>query len=141
MKKRILIVDDEADVNLAIKTALEQKDYKVDAFKDPLLALDDFRKGLYDLLILDIKMPKMNGFELYKQIKKIDDKVKVCFLTAGEMYDGAYADIFQTLDAQCFIRKPIENEELLKRLNKIMGSKQAQVKKNVPCKTYNGYYR
>jgi DNA-binding response OmpR family regulator len=122
MKKRVLIVDDEPDVNLAVKIALEQKGYKVDAFKDPLLALENFRKGLYDLLILDIKMPKMHGFELYRQIKRVDDKVKVCFLTAGEMYYGAYTDIFQTLDAQCFIRKPIENEELLKRLNKIMSS-------------------
>ena len=68
-------------------------------------------------------MPKMHGFELYRQIKRVDDKVKVCFLTAGEMYYGAYTDIFQALDAQCFIRKPIENEELLKRLNKIMSSK------------------
>jgi two-component system, OmpR family, response regulator ChvI len=123
MKKRVMIVDDESDVNLAVKIALEQKDYQVDAFKDPLLALENFRKGLYDLLILDIKMPKMHGFELYRQIKRVDDKVKVCFLTAGEMYYGAYTDIFQALDAQCFIRKPIENEELLKRLNKIMSSK------------------
>lgn len=123
MKKRVMIVDDEPDVNLAVKIALEQKDYQVDAFKDPLLALENFRKGLYDLLILDIKMPKMHGFELYRQIKRVDDKVKVCFLTAGEMYYGAYTDIFQALDAQCFIRKPIENEELLIRLNKIMSSK------------------
>ena len=123
MKKRVMIVDDEPDVNLAVKIALEQKDYQVDAFKDPLLALENFRKGLYDLLILDIKMPKMHGFELYRQIKRVDDKVKVCFLTAGEMYYGAYTDIFQALDAQCFIRKPIENEELLKRLNKLMSSK------------------
>jgi DNA-binding response OmpR family regulator len=123
MKKRVMIVDDEPDVNLAVKIALEQKDYQVDAFKDPLLALENFRKGLYDLLILDIKMPKMHGFELYRQIKRVDDKVKVCFLTAGEMYYGAYTDIFQAIDAQCFIRKPIENEELLKRLNKIMSSK------------------
>ena len=123
MKKRVMIVDDEPDVNLAVKIALEQKDYQVDAFKDPLLALENFRKGLYDLLILDIKMPKMHGFELYRQRKRVDDKVKVCFLTAGEMYYGAYTDIFQALDAQCFIRKPIENEELLKRLNKLMSSK------------------
>ena len=117
MKKRVMIVDDEPDVNLAVKIALEQKDYKVDAFKDPLLALENFRKGLYDLLILDIKMPKMHGFELYRQIKRVDDKVKVCFLTAGEMYHGAYADIFNELDTNCFIRKPIENQELLKHLS------------------------
>ena len=120
MKKRVLIVDDEPDVNLAVKTALEQNDYKVDAFKDPLLALEDFRKGLYDLLILDIKMPNMNGFQLYREIKKIDDEVKICFLTAGEMYHGAYADIFNELDTNCFIRKPMENQELLKHINEII---------------------
>lgn len=121
MKKRVLIVDDEPDVNLAVKIALEEKEeYKVDAFRDPLLALENFREGFYDLIILDIKMPKMHGFELYREIKKIDNKVKVCFLTAGEMYYGPYTDIFNTLDAKCFIRKPIENEELLKRLNNIL---------------------
>jgi YesN/AraC family two-component response regulator len=65
-------------------------------------------------------MPKMNGFQLYREIKKIDDKVKVCFLTAGEMYYGTYADIFNKLDTNCFIRKPIENQELLKHLNEII---------------------
>jgi two-component SAPR family response regulator len=62
-------------------------------------------------------MPKMNGFELYREIKKLDNKVKVCFLTAGEMYYGIYTDIF---DENQFIRKPIENQELIKRLNKII---------------------
>jgi CheY-like chemotaxis protein len=86
------------------------------------LALQNFKEqdGMYDIIILDIKMPKMNGFELYRQIKKIDDKVKVCFLTASEMYYDAYEDIFNTLDVKCFIQKPIENKELIDRLNKIM---------------------
>ena len=62
----------------------------------------------------------MNGYELYRQIKKIDDKVKVCFLTAGEMYYGVYTDIFNRLDRIYFIQKPIENEELIARLNKLV---------------------
>ncbi len=87
-----------------------------------MLALDEVREetGLYDLIILDIKMPKMNGFEFYREIKKIDDKVKVCFLTGSELYHGEYADIFNTLDGRYFIQKPIENEELIARLNKII---------------------
>ena len=121
-RKKILIVDDEPDVNLALKTALERNNFEVDAFNDALSALKYFRKRLYDLLILDIKMPKMNGFQLYREIKKIDDKAKVCFLTAGEMYFGAYADIFNETDAKCFIRKPIENQELLKHVNEIINS-------------------
>jgi DNA-binding response OmpR family regulator len=115
--KTVLIVDDEPDVKLALKIALEENGFKVDAFDDPIIALDNFRKGVYDLLILDIKMPKMHGFELYREIRKIDNEVKVCFLTAGEMYYGAYADIFN--DNQ-FIRKPIENKELVNRVNEII---------------------
>jgi len=117
MKKRILVVDDEPDVNLALKEALEENGLKVDAFNDSLLALENFEAGSYDLLILDIRMPKMNGFELYKEIKRIDDKVKVCFLTAGEMPYGIYQGIF---DKNEFIRKPIENQELLSRLDRIL---------------------
>jgi DNA-binding response OmpR family regulator len=122
INKRVLIVDDEPDVILTLKIVLEENGFKVDSFTDPLLALQNFKEqdGMYDIIILDIKMPKMNGFELYRQIKKIDDKVKVCFLTASEMYYGAYEHIFNTLDVKCFIQKPIENKELIDRLNKIM---------------------
>ena len=65
-------------------------------------------------------MPELNGFELYREIRRLDKKVKICFLTAGEMYYGAYSDIFSSLPANCFIRKPIENEELKKRVNEII---------------------
>ena len=115
--KTVLIVDDEPDVKLALKIALEENGFEVDAFDDPVIALDNFRKGVYDLLILDIKMPKMHGFELYREIRKIDSQVKICFLTAGEMYYGAYADIF---NENQFIRKPIENKELVNRINEII---------------------
>ena len=68
-------------------------------------------------------MPDMNGFELYKQIKKIDDKVKVCFLTAGEMdYEQFRKELFPALDKNFFIQKPIETEMLIKRLNRIISS-------------------
>ena len=115
--KTVLIVDDEPDVNLSLKIALEENGFEVDAFDDPVTALDHFKKGVYDLLILDIKMPKMHGFELYREIRKIDSHVKICFLTAGEMYYGAYADIF---NENQFIRKPIENKELINRVNEII---------------------
>jgi len=65
-------------------------------------------------------MPDLNGFELYREIKRLDKKVKVCFLTAGELYYGEYPDIFSSLHASSFIRKPIENEELMKRINEII---------------------
>ena len=88
-------------------------------------ALENFKEqdGMYELLILDIKMPQMDRFELYRQIKKIDDKVKVCFLTAGEMdYEKFTKELFPALDNNCYNQKPIENETLIKRLNKIIST-------------------
>ena len=124
MNKRVLLVDDEPDLNLTLKIVLEQNGFKVDSFTDPLSALENFKgeaAGMYELLILDMKMPNMNGFELYRQIKKIDDKVKICFLTAGEMdYEQFRKELFPALDNNCYIQKPIENETLIKRLNKII---------------------
>ena len=124
MNKRVLLVDDEPDLNLTIKIILEENGFKVDSFTDPLLALQNFKEqdGMYDMIILDIKMPEMNGFELYRQLKKIDHKAKVCFLTAGEMYYGVYTDIFNSLDAKYFIRKPIDNEELVEKVNNMISS-------------------
>ena len=77
--KKILVVDDESDICLTLANVLEGERFVVHTFDDPLLALENFRKEMYDLLIIDIKMEKMNGVELYKEIKKIDNKVKVCF--------------------------------------------------------------
>lgn len=65
-------------------------------------------------------MPEMNGFSLYREIKKLDKDLKICFLTAGEMHYGVYPDIFSRLPANYFIRKPINNEELAKRINEII---------------------
>ena len=120
MSKRILVVDDEADTNTALHEILEQNGFIVDSYEDPFLALENFKPHFYDLLILDIKMPEMSGFSFYREIKKRDDKMKVCFLTAGEMYYGSYSDIFSSLPANCFIRKPITNEELSKHIDRIM---------------------
>src|SRR5947207_109310 len=96
--KRIFVVDDEADTSLTLTTVLEDNGFEVHAFNDPLLGLENFRKDLYDLLILDIKMDKMNGLELYREIKKIDNKVRICFLTASQLDYGAFIDdIFSDL--------------------------------------------
>jgi len=122
-KKKILIVDDEPDVSLALKVYLEQQGFQVDAFTDPSDALAQFKASFYHLLILDIKMPYMNGFELYKEIKKRDQTVKVFFLTAlSEMhdYDAFKSEVFPKEGERHFIAKPIENEEMLRRIYTIM---------------------
>ena len=118
--KRILIVDDEPDVNLALRIVLEQNNFIVDSFNDPLLALENFKANLYDVLILDIKMPKKDGFEVYKEVMKIDNRVKVCFLTAGDVNYRSLKETFPTLDEEQFIRKPIENTELIRQVHKII---------------------
>jgi two-component SAPR family response regulator len=92
----------------------------IDSYENPTLALENFKVHSYELIILDIKMPDLNGFDLYREIKRLDKKVKVCFLTAGEIYYGEYPDIFSSVSGNCFIRKPIENEELMKRINEII---------------------
>jgi DNA-binding response OmpR family regulator len=118
--KRILIVDDEPDVNLALRIVLEDNNFIVDSFNDPVLALENFKASLYDILILDIKMPKKDGFEVYKEIMKIDNRVKVCFLTAGDVNYSSLKETFPTLNENQFIRKPIENIELLRQVHKII---------------------
>jgi two-component system, OmpR family, response regulator ChvI len=120
---RIMVVDDEDDIILELRVVLEDNGFKVDSFNDPLLALENFKPDSYDLLILDIKMPKMNGFELYKQIKKMDDKVKTMFLTALtelQEYEEFRKEVSPKLGERYFVPKPIENEGLIKRVNKIL---------------------
>lgn len=122
-QKRILAVDDEPDLNKLCSLALEYHGFKVDTFNDPQEALSSYKSDYYDLVILDIKMPKMDGFELYDEIKKKDPQAKICFLTASELYYEEFRKKeYHAIDKSLFIRKPIENEELLKAINRIMSS-------------------
>ena len=118
---RILVVDDEPDLTQVSTLALEYHGFKVDSFNDPQEALSKYKPGLYDLVILDIKMPKMDGFELYQEIKKKDNNANVCFLTASEQYYEEFRKKeYCALDKNLFIRKPIENEELVKQIKKMI---------------------
>jgi DNA-binding response OmpR family regulator len=118
---RILVVDDEPDLTQVSTLALEYHGFKVDSFNDPQEALSKYKPDLYDLVILDIKMPKMDGFELYHEIKKKDNNANVCFLTASELYYEEFRKKeYCSLDRNLFIRKPIENEKLVKEINKMI---------------------
>jgi two-component system, OmpR family, response regulator ChvI len=110
--KRLLIVDDEPDITSVLRRGLEQYGFVVDTFNNPVEALSDFKVGYYDLLLLDISMPKMNGFELYKEMAKIDNKVKVCFMTAFEIYRDEFKRLFPKLSLNCFANKPISIKTL-----------------------------
>ena len=120
--KRIMLVEDEDDIILLFKMILESDvGLKVDSFTDPFSALNNFRFGQYDLIMIDIALPRMNGIELYYKIRKLDNKVKICFLTAGEMYyEEVRKQVFPELDANCIIRKPITNEDLIQKVKDIL---------------------
>jgi DNA-binding response OmpR family regulator len=113
-KNRILIVDDEPDITLVLKMGLEANGFVVKAYNDPIQVLSNFSAGSYDLLLLDIKMPKMNGFELYKRLQQIDHKVKICFITAFELYFDEFRRIFPKLKVECFVSKPVSIDILSK---------------------------
>jgi CheY-like chemotaxis protein len=120
-KKRICFVDDEPDIILLCKIVLEEGGFEVYTFTDSIVALTNFKPGFYDLIILDIKMPNMDGFELYRKIKEKDQNTKVCFLTASEMYYETFRkNGFGLVDKDLFLRKPIENDELIKKVNQII---------------------
>ena len=124
MAKRILLVDDEPDITFTIKDILEENGFHIDTFNDPITALKSYRSNFYDLVILDIKMPKMDGFELYTKIREKDPKAKICFLTASEMYyekfRKARSEFGGIIAEECFIQKPIKNEDLVKKLALLM---------------------
>ena len=122
--KRIMIVDASDDVNLTFRIVLSESDrrLRVESFNDPVDALREFRPDFYHLVIIDILMPNMNGFELYNRLKKLDSHVKICFMTTGsEIFLREFAkETFPELDLNCFIRKPIANEDLLKRVQEVL---------------------
>jgi len=119
-KVRILIVDDEPDVTLALKIGLEDSGFILaDTFNNPVLALEKFRKWVYDLIILDINMPNMDGFELYAKLRNMDTKVRVCFLTALsdlQDYEEFSEQAFPKDGQRYFIQKPIAIDDLIKVL-------------------------
>ncbi len=120
--RKILLVDDDTDVVSIFKMILELNGFEVDAYTNPLSALSNFRSNEFGLLILDIRMPNMNGFELYKKLKIIDGSVEVCFITAFEDYHDEFKESFPMLDeAKHFIRKPKAIEDLVNHVATIFG--------------------
>ena len=117
-KRRILAVDDTPDITLTVKLGLEASGlFEVDTFNDPELALSSFRPGLYDLALLDMRMPKMYGHELYDKMKKLDGRLKVCFMTATYQNYEALRAAFPTIEIECYIQKPVEIKDLVRRIN------------------------
>jgi DNA-binding response OmpR family regulator len=123
VKKRILIVDDERDVGMTLKMILENYGYDIDSFTDPAVALEQFKPSLYDLTILDIRMPEINGFELYDQLKSRDPNIKTLFLTALNSvvsYNTENSTVYSIEGKRLFVKKPVGNKELLEQVNSMV---------------------
>jgi DNA-binding response OmpR family regulator len=121
-QKRILFVDDELDILAVIKKGLEKQGFTVDAVSDPQLVLRGYQAGRYDLLLIDYKMPGLNGFELYKKIYEVDKEVKVCFLTARETRMEEYRKSFPSWKGVCFLTKPVTLAKLHAKVVELLGS-------------------
>ena len=123
--KRILIVDDEPDIAISLKMVLESSNdydsqkikFEVYSYTDPVEALSNFKPNFYDLLLVDITMPIMNGFELCEKLLPLDINVKVCFMSAGEINQEAIRELYplRTIGG-CFIKKPVEMDHLIRQL-------------------------
>jgi response regulator RpfG family c-di-GMP phosphodiesterase len=124
--KKILLVDDEPDITFTIKNMLYNTGFEIHTFNDPITPLKLYRRNFYDLVILEIKIPNMDGFELYIKIKEKDPTVKICFLTAIAIFDEesrkSRPEVDRIITEECFIQKPITTEDLIKKLIDIMNT-------------------
>jgi DNA-binding NtrC family response regulator len=121
-RRKILLVDDDTDVVSTFQMILEMNGFEVEAYTSPTSALSNFKPNEFGLLILDVRMPVMNGFELFKKIKSIDNNVQVCFITAYEDYCEEFKESFPLLnEAKYFIRKPKAIEDLVNHVSTILG--------------------
>ena len=119
VNKRILIVDDEKDVGRTLEMILENYGFDIDCFTDPVVALESFKPNVYDLTILDIKMPKINGFELYHELKSRDSNIKTLFISALSyltVYKTYNSKVYPIEGERKFIKKPVTNNELLEQV-------------------------
>jgi two-component system response regulator ChvI len=112
---KILVVDDDPNITFTFKKILEKEGYEVDTYTDPTKAEESFQPAVYDVALIDIRMPKMNGFELYRRIRKQDSEVKVCFVTAYEISKEEEGS--PTVNGSVtFLKKPIGMQELIENV-------------------------
>jgi DNA-binding response OmpR family regulator len=122
--KRILIVDDDPDITFTFKKGFEEASrisgdkisFHVNTYNDPLVALSEFKPDFYDLILVDINMSKMNGFELSVKILELDVNPRVCFMSSGLINQEALREQYPSLSIGCFIGKPVTMENLIKRV-------------------------
>jgi DNA-binding response OmpR family regulator len=118
---RILIVDDEKGITNALKVGLEHSGFDIDTYNDARAALSRYEAGMYALIVIDIRMPGMNGFELFRALKKKDASAKICFLTAFDVYEREFKRLFPKMKVEGFLRKPISISQMASAITKITG--------------------
>lgn len=132
-KYRILVVDDEPDIATSMKLGLEKHGFLVEAFTEPLKALEYYQKeGQFELALLDVRMTPINGFELYRRLLDIDKKLKVCFITAFEIYSDEFNRVFPKIKVDCFVNKPIGIDKLAKIVTTQLEELQSNKAPNLP---------
>jgi DNA-binding response OmpR family regulator len=116
--KRILVVDDNYDIAFTLRIGLEDSDptMQVHSFANPVTALLEFKPDFYDLLLIDVNMPLMDGFQLSHKLLQKDVNARVCFMTSGEINMDAAREVHPLKSIGCFIKKPIFTEQLVKRV-------------------------
>ena len=122
-RKRVLLIDDEPDICMVYQIVLEDAGYQCISYTDPFSTLEEFRIDYYDLILLDIKMPVLNGFELCKKIREVDKTTHIVFITASEAYYEQFrTQHYPELGKINYIQKPVSNDELVQIVNTIIGS-------------------
>jgi CheY-like chemotaxis protein len=126
LARRIFIIDDDPDITFTFKKGLEMqnqddyktKKYEVQVYNDPIFALSEFKRDFYDLLLVDINMPRMNGFEFAKAVLALDVNVKLCFMSSGHINQEALRELYPAVGIGCFIIKPVTLDDLIKRVDR-----------------------
>jgi DNA-binding response OmpR family regulator len=116
-----MIVDDSVDITQALKLGFELYGFQVDTCNEPPEVLSKFKTGVYDLVILDINMPGVDGFHLYRKIRKVDKDAKICFFTAYEDFEDEARKLFPDIAVERFLKKPMSMRDLVEEVNDVLG--------------------
>jgi DNA-binding response OmpR family regulator len=123
-KKLLIVVDDEPDITSALKLGLERRGMDVTTFNDPLKALEELKRRNYDLVLTDIRMPKLSGFDLYREMRKQGVDTPIVFMTAFDVYQKEFERMFPELKPKALLRKPVGVAELATRVHEILDNRE-----------------